>query len=128
MVSYDIDVLAPTTETLLERLEALGFERQGRHWVAPEGRAVLETPGSFPEPGAKVVEAELPSGRSLLVLSLEDVLLDRLGQFRSGAALPIGFEAQVVEVQLLWLSPRHKCSVADMSTRLSQPQQARIGW
>lgn len=84
VVSYDIDVLAPTTETLLERLEALGFERQGRHWVAPEGRVVLEAPGSFPEPGARIVEAELPSGRSVLVLSLEDVLLDRLGQFRGG--------------------------------------------
>ena len=84
VVSHDIDVLAPTTEAFVERLEALGFEPQGRHWVAPAGRAFLEAPGSFPDPGAKVVEVELPSGRSLLVLSLEDVLLDRLHQFRGG--------------------------------------------
>lgn len=83
-MSHDIDVLAPTTEALVERLRELGFERQGRHWVAPAGRAVLEAPGNFPEPGADVVEAELPSGRSVLVLSLEDVLLDRLEQFRGG--------------------------------------------
>jgi len=89
VVSHDIDVLAPTNEALVERLAALGFERQGRHWVAPAGRAVLEAPGSFPAPGADVIEAELPSGRSVLVLSLEDVLLDRLDQFRGGGHVDV---------------------------------------
>jgi hypothetical protein len=36
VVSHDIDVLAPTTEAFVERLEALGFERQaGRPAAQP---------------------------------------------------------------------------------------------
>ena len=83
-VSHDIDVLAPSTAEFQERLAALGFERAGRYWVAPGGGVVLEAPGSYPAPDEQVVEVKLASGRSIRILSLEDVLIDRLHQFRGG--------------------------------------------
>jgi hypothetical protein len=77
----DIDVLIPRLPELNTRLEALGLERTGREWILPGGDVVFEAPGEALEPGDEAKRVELPSGRRVLVLSLEDMLLWRLREW-----------------------------------------------
>lgn len=77
----DIDVVVPRAPELDERLAALGFERPGREWVLPGYEVVFEVPGETLEPGDEAESVELASGRRVLVLSLEDMLLWRLREW-----------------------------------------------
>lgn len=80
-MTWDIDVLMPRLPELGERLEALGFERKGREWVLPGFDVAFEAPGEALEPGDEAESVELASGRRVLVLSLEDLLLWRLREW-----------------------------------------------
>jgi len=77
----DIDVVMPRLPELSARLEVLGFEREGREWVLPGHDVAFEAPGETLEPGDTAEPAELPSGRQIMVLSLEDLLLWRLREW-----------------------------------------------
>jgi hypothetical protein len=77
----DIDVLMPRLPEARRRLEALGLQSAGREWVLPGGDVVFEAPGEILEPGDEAKSVELPSGRRLRVLSLEDMLLWRLREW-----------------------------------------------
>jgi hypothetical protein len=77
----DIDVLMPRTPELNKRLEALGLEKMGRDWILPGGDIAFEAPGEALEPGDEAKAVELSSGRRVLVLSLEDMLLWRLREW-----------------------------------------------
>lgn len=77
----DIDVVMPRLPELSARLEVLGFEREGREWVLPGHDVAFEAPGETLEPGDAAEPAELPSGRQIMVLSLEDLLLWRLREW-----------------------------------------------
>jgi hypothetical protein len=80
----DIDLYLPHGPAVDDLLAELGFRREGRHWVLPEHALFVEAPASFPAEEEDVVEVELPLGRSVLVLSAEDVVIDRLHQFVAG--------------------------------------------
>jgi hypothetical protein len=71
----------PRLPELADRLAALGFERPGREWVLPGFEVAFEAPGEELEPGDEAESVELASGRRVLVLSIEDLLLWR---FRGG--------------------------------------------
>jgi hypothetical protein len=77
----DIDVLMARIPELNTRLEALGLERTGREWTLQGGDVIFEAPGEALEPGDEAKRVELPSGRRVLVLSLEDMLLWRLREW-----------------------------------------------
>src|SRR5687768_17318111 len=65
-----------------ERMAALGFERDGRHWTLPGRTAALEAPGStleFSPDGYS--EVQLASGRVVRIQDVEEVLLLRLDEF-----------------------------------------------
>lgn len=98
-VTGDIDMVIPRLPELAERLEALGLERIGREWVLPGHQVSFEAPGETLEPGDEAEAVELASGRKVLVLSPEDLLLWRLREwihwhgvsgFRQAAHLLIG--------------------------------------
>lgn len=78
----EIDFVAPVNPALRTRLADLGFDRPaGRHWVYPNSSVALEVPGNTLEGGDQPTEVEARSGRTLRVLSLEDLLLWRLREF-----------------------------------------------
>lgn len=77
----DIDLYLPHGPAVDERLELLGFERRGRHWVRPEHDLFVEAPASVPAPGEEVAEIHLSNGRTALVLAPEDMLMYRLHEF-----------------------------------------------
>jgi hypothetical protein len=80
-LTTDVDVVIGRPAGLSQRLEALGFRRSGRQWVLGEHELSLEAPGERLEPGETAVRVLLPSGRSVLVLSAEDLLLWRLREW-----------------------------------------------
>jgi len=79
--TYDIDVLLPSTKDVQHRLQTLGFRRQGRVWELPDTDLVWEMPGSFLDESDTATEVELPGGRKVLVLRLEDILVHRIEEF-----------------------------------------------
>lgn len=80
-LTVDVDILIGRPPELSRRLEALGFRRLGREWVLGEHELSLEAPGERLEPGETAVRVVLPSGRTVLVLSAEDLLLWRLREW-----------------------------------------------
>ncbi|MFO7573108.1 MAG: hypothetical protein R6W48_11010 [Gaiellaceae bacterium] len=80
-LTADIDVVIGRPAELSQRLEALGFRRLGREWVLGDHELSLEAPGERLEPGETAVRVTLPSGRTVLVLSAEDLLLWRVREW-----------------------------------------------
>ncbi len=80
----DIDLYLPHGPAVDDLLAELGFVKEGRHWVLHESELFIEAPASFPAEEEEAAEIELASGDTVLVLSIEDVIIDRLHQFVSG--------------------------------------------
>jgi hypothetical protein len=74
----DMDLYLPHGPAVDELLAELGFRKEGRHWVLREHEIFVEAPASFPSDEEEVVAVELASGGVVPVLSLEDVIIDRL--------------------------------------------------
>lgn len=73
-MTYDIDLLLPSTPEVDERLGRLGFVKEGRHWVIPGRDVFVEAPGSFLGPDEEAEEVQLPMG-TVRLLRPEDVLI-----------------------------------------------------
>ncbi len=89
----DIDLYLPHGPAVDDLLAELGFQKQGRHWVIPEHDLFVEAPASFPADHEEVHEVTLRSGYRVLLLSSEDVLIDRLHQFVSGGHRDVASQA-----------------------------------
>lgn len=75
----DIDFVSDGYETIADVLEALDFIREGRHYYHPEIEVAIEIPdnelaGSI----NKVMKLELDQEMYVYVISIEDIILDRL--------------------------------------------------
>ncbi|MDP9255686.1 MAG: hypothetical protein M3Q31_03910 [Actinomycetota bacterium] len=79
-ISGDVDAaLAVGAPGVEERLRALGLEKTHRHWALPDSdRVVMKFPSDALEPGWETNTIELDSGRSVAVVTLEDIILDRI--------------------------------------------------
>jgi len=78
--TLDIDLVTKGRDIADDILNRLGFSREGRHWYHPVLDIAVEIPGSVLQ-GAdenKIIILELPSGRYLYVIGIEDIILDRL--------------------------------------------------
>jgi len=80
----DIDLYLPHGPAVDDLLAELGFRNEGRHWVLREHELFVEAPASFPAEEEEVVAIMLRSGHTVPILSVEDVVVDRLHQFVSG--------------------------------------------
>ncbi|MEP7225495.1 MAG: hypothetical protein ABI783_11120, partial [Actinomycetota bacterium] len=89
----DIDLYLPHGPAVDDLLAELGFRKEGRHWILPEHDLFVEAPASFPAENEEVQEVTLRSGYKVLLLSLEDVLIDRLHQFVSGGHRDVASQA-----------------------------------
>jgi hypothetical protein len=78
----EIDFVMPETEDVRKRVANLGFEKTpGRHWIYPGSEVEFEIPGDFLEGGDEPEEVESKSGRTVRLLSLEDMVLWRTREF-----------------------------------------------
>lgn len=90
----DIDLYLPHGPAVMQLLGPLGFERRGRHYVLPHADVFVEAPGpSFPAENEEVFEVTLRSGFVVPVLSVADVLVDRLHQFVAGGHADVAEQA-----------------------------------
>jgi hypothetical protein len=82
----EIDFLMPKREDVIERLEALGFEQSlPRHWVFDQTIA-FEAPGAQLDDGDEAEPIKLASGRTVLIMSIEDMVLSNGLPMRSAEA------------------------------------------
>jgi hypothetical protein len=89
----DIDLYLPHGPAVDELFAELGFQKKGRHWIIPEHDLFVEAPASFPAESEEVAEITLRNGYKVLLLSAEDVLIDRLHQFVSGGHRDVASQA-----------------------------------
>jgi hypothetical protein len=94
--TVDVDVVMPSDAGLEEAMADLGFVRHNRHWTVPGSDVFIEAPSAALDPSAEVVQATTRSGRHVRMLSLEDVIVDRLDQF-------LGTGARELAIQLVFL-------------------------
>jgi hypothetical protein len=116
----DIDVTSPVQPELEEELQMLGFVRPSgpgkstRGWIHPDLGLGFEVVGNSPMGGSYsstklVMVAPVEGEPDLVVLSVEDMIADRMGQYASGTArqmlgqarelynLPIEFDRDYLE-------------------------------
>jgi len=72
--SGDIDMVSSHIDPIFDILQRYGFERDGRYWI--KGLVVAEFPSS--ELAGRYDVFELPEGRSIRIISIEDLIADRL--------------------------------------------------
>lgn len=78
--SKDIDLVYDDSKALDEILLPLGFRRDGRYWYNDEIDIVVECPGS--EPPVRIQKVRLDDADEVFVISLEEIIVDRLCAFK----------------------------------------------
>lgn len=74
----DLDFVGSIPRSIGAILESHGFERAGRHWICREGQVFVEFPGSSLGPDERSVRYSA-FGHEIVLVSIEDLLVDRLG-------------------------------------------------
>jgi hypothetical protein len=94
--SLDIDFVGPALSVELDEVFCgeFGLRLEGRHWYDEQLRLVVERPASTLEPfGSETAALSTPSGAPLIVIALEDLILDRVGQWEATGAYDAWAEA-----------------------------------
>jgi len=73
----DLDFVGTLDGEAMRKLEAVGFRRQGRHWIHEEHQLFLEFPGAAlgEDETAAIIEV---GPYSVLIIGLEELIADRL--------------------------------------------------
>ncbi len=74
----DLDFVGLVPGPVRRELEANGFRKSGRHWIHQQQHIFLEFPGETLAPEERAVHREA-FGHEVIVVSIEDLLVDRLG-------------------------------------------------
>ncbi len=77
----DLDFVGTLGEDEERRLEAVGFRRQGRHWIHEEHQLFLEFPSAHLEEGESAAVIEVGE-YSVVVIGLEELIVDRLAAWQ----------------------------------------------
>lgn len=113
----DVDLVGTVTPRAAHALRAAGFERRGRHWIHEAAQVFVEFPASALEPEEESTWIEL-EGQRVLVISIEDLLVDRLGAWQYWKSSVDG-----VNAWLLWRAQRQRIDAERLERRLT-----RSGW
>jgi hypothetical protein len=74
----DLDFVGHVPAAVRRILESNGFKKSGRHWIHEDAEVFLEFPADSLGPEEKAVRQKA-FGFDLVLVSLEDLLVDRLG-------------------------------------------------
>lgn len=107
VMTGDIDVTSPVQPELEEELQRLGFIRPSgpgrslRGWIHPNLGLGFEVVGNSPlgggiDPGRLRLVAPVGETALFRVISVEDLIADRMGQFASGSAPEMLGQARVL--------------------------------
>ena len=78
--SGDLDFVGHVPSSVERSLRQAGFVKEGRHWIHENG-VFVEFPGSALEPHERVATVRKGS-HMVLILSVEDILVDRLAHWQ----------------------------------------------
>lgn len=107
VMTGDIDVTSPAQPELEEELQRIGFVRPSgpgrstRGWVHPDLGLGFECVGNTPMGGGipathLVLTAPVPGEGEMVLLSREDMIADRMGQYASGTAPDMLEQARIL--------------------------------
>ena len=107
LMTGDIDVTTPLQPEFEEELRRLGFVRPSgagkstRGWIHPNLGLGLEIVGNVPldggaDPARMLLVQPVDETACFRILSVEDMIADRMGQFASGAAPEMRGQAQAL--------------------------------
>lgn len=91
----DLDFVGSVPESVGRSLTLAGFRREGRHWIHGKGELFVEFPGSAIEDHERTAILEV-GGVSVLTLSPEDVIVDRLAAWQFWKSTTDGVSAFLV--------------------------------
>lgn len=90
----DLDFVAAVTEEVANTMIELRFEREGRHWVHTELGIVVEFPATVLAP-ARDVAIDV-DGLELRIITIEDLIVDRLASWKHWGWDPDGAAAAIL--------------------------------
>ena len=91
----DYDFVGDVPETVGKALEEAGFKREGRHWIHAKAELFVEFPGSAVQSHEKTVILTV-AGVSVLTLSPEDMIIDRLAAWQFWSSTTDGASAFLI--------------------------------
>ena len=92
--THDLDFVAAVNDDAERAMASMGFEREGRHWIHPELGLVVEFPGTVLGP-ARAVSIDV-DGTELRIISVEDLIVDRLASWKYWGWDPDGAAAVIL--------------------------------
>jgi hypothetical protein len=113
----DLDFVGPTPPELVSALADAGFSRRGRHWIHEEGQVFIEFPGTTLDAAERADWIEV-EGHRLRVVSVEDLLVDRLGAWEYWRSAVDGANAWFV-----WHAARDRIDADRLRRRIRE-----AGW
>lgn len=116
-ITGDIDLVGSVTPRAARALEGAGFERHGRHWIHEPAQLFVEFPGTALDPEEKAPWLEF-EGQRVRIISVEDLLVDRLGAWEYWQSSVDG-----VNALLLWWAQQEHIDTKRLEHRLAQ-----TGW
>ncbi len=91
----DLDFIGGVTDEVAAALKGAGFRREGRHWIQPDAQLFIEFPGSAVQDHERTAVLEL-EGFAVLVLSPEDMIVDRLAAWQFWSSTTDGASAFLI--------------------------------
>jgi hypothetical protein len=91
----DLDFVGEVTKEVSEQLKSVGFKREGRHWIHAKEELFIEFPGSAVQAHERTVIVDV-GGISVLALSPEDMIVDRLAAWQFWRSMTDGASAFLV--------------------------------
>ena len=88
----DIDMVADGGKDLIEIMRRLGFEKIGKDYIDRKNGVYVEFPGSSLKASEKTRPVQVGS-RSFRIISMEDLIVDRLNAFKFWRSLVDGANA-----------------------------------
>lgn len=110
----DIDLVGVVTPPVQGALEAAGFTRHGRHWIHEETQTFVEFPGDSLGSHEQADWFEVRR-RRIRIVSIEDLLVDRLGAWEYWPSSVDGMNAWE-----LWRAHRDRLDRRRLQTRIEE--------
>ena len=113
----DIDLVGSVSPRAAQALKKVGFDRHGRHWVLESAQVFVEFQGEALDPDEKSSWLEF-EGHRVRVISIEDLLVDRLGAWQYWQSAVDG-----VNALFLWQVQKERIDAERLEHRV-----IRAGW
>lgn len=118
-MTHDIDFVTTGWHEFDKLLRELGFTKTQREWYHIDSEIAVEVPASFLEGSYdKVIELQLPNGRRLYVIGIEDIIIHRL----EGIFLPVPEDDEDYEWAMRMFLI-HKDEIIDMDYLIAQAKK-----